>query len=258
MGTLCDCTGHIPVKLALVLGSSVLRTPFLQVASLPWLQVWLPYLLSLHLDHRKRDALRVKAPPSHIPHQLPRCQQLILHLQLQPMCRGKQILISSEKLSSQNCPLPDLFEKKSLFYQMYSPYSTGSIEVGFYAQFVQGKKRWNLASLLPCTHWRKIVTMIWMPQNWLLEGEAVVIKAACFYFWACLVPCPQTGGRRRQESKMALKGWGGSHSVRAAASGVNRDSWENFGGRYVASKVEARVEEAMRESMFRGLDTPIG
>lgn len=46
--------------------------------------------------------------------------------------------------------------------------------------------------------------------------------------------------------------------MRAAASGVNRDSWENFGGRCVASKVEARMEEAMRESMSRGLDTPIG
>lgn len=39
-------------------------------------------------------------------------------------------------------------------------------------------------------------------------------------------------------------------------SGASRDLWENFRGRCVASNLVAVTEEAVREGMLPGLDTP--
>lgn len=91
---------------------------------------------------------------------------------------------------------------------MNSPYSTGSIEVEFYARFVQGKKKW--LTYHPEHHCRKMLTIVSaVPQNWLLEGEAMVIKVASFYFWVYLVPgLRQKGNKDRQVSNLAFKGWG--------------------------------------------------
>lgn len=196
MGTLCDCTGHLPVKLALVLGSSVLGTP-LSPGCFPSLTAGVVAIFAVPSAWPSEERCPQSEAPT--PSRFPSAPQVSAAHPAPPAATDVLREMGPHfvgEVEFPELPAPRPVGKNHYFTKRIALTPLDLLSLSFMPDLYRVRRGKIWLTYLPAHHWRKMLTMVWMPQNWLFKDEAMVMKVASFYFWTYLVPGPRQEGNQ--------------------------------------------------------------